>query len=79
LHVVQYAQKKPKRERLSVFFLNQILGKANRAREAFALTKASDSCPRWGDFVSGPHFIKIAKSVLKSRFCAISSDFCDFT
>jgi hypothetical protein len=79
LHVVQYAQKKPKRERLSVFFLNQILGKANRAREAFTLTKASDSCPRGGDFVSRPHFIKIAKSVLKSRFCAISSDFCNFT
>jgi len=34
---------------------------------------------RRGDFVSGPHFVKIAKSVLKSRFCAISSDFCDFT
>jgi hypothetical protein len=79
LHVVQYAQKKPKRERLSVFFLNQILGKANRVREAFALTKASDSCPRGGDFVSGSHFIKITKSVLKSRFCVISSDFCDFT
>jgi hypothetical protein len=47
--------------------------------KAFALTKASDSCPRGGDFVSGPHFIKIAKSVMKSRFCAISSDFCDFT
>ena len=34
---------------------------------------------RGGDFVSGPHFVKIAKSVLESRFCAISSDFCDFT
>jgi hypothetical protein len=32
-----------------------------------------------GYFVSAPHFGKIAKSVLKSRFCAISSDFYDFT
>ena len=32
-----------------------------------------------GDFVSGPYFVKIAKSVMKSRFCAISFDFCDFT
>jgi hypothetical protein len=32
-----------------------------------------------GNFVSAPHFGTIAKSVLKSQFCAISSDFCDFT
>ena len=32
-----------------------------------------------GNFVSAHHFGTIAKSVLKSRFCAISSDFCDFT
>ena len=32
-----------------------------------------------GNFVSAHHFGTITKSVLKSRFCAISSDFCDFT
>ena len=32
-----------------------------------------------GNFVSAPHFGKIAKLVLKSLFCAISSDFYDFT
>ena len=32
-----------------------------------------------GNFVSAPHFGTIAKSVLKSWFCAISSDFYDFT
>jgi len=66
LHVVQYAQKKPKREWLSVFFLNQILGKANRAREVFALTKASDSCPRGGDFVSAFQGLILSKSQNRS-------------
>jgi len=32
-----------------------------------------------GRFCFRALFIKIVKSVLKSRFCAISSDFCDFT
>jgi len=32
-----------------------------------------------GNFVSAPHFGTIAKSVMKSRFGAISFDFCDFT
>jgi len=32
-----------------------------------------------GNFISAHHFGTIAKSVLKSRFCAISSNFCDFT